>query len=111
LQECLPHLSRPSTKSRPKGGSVVRYDELPQAAWVKLAPHFGLHLNTDELAGMRHTASIYSKDPARKQEFLADSAIKQASASQSVRAAVRRRTIPVLVRLLERFEEDETSRI
>jgi hypothetical protein len=89
----------------PKGGCVVPYDELPQAAWVKLAPHFGLHLNTDDLVEMRHTASIYSKDPARKQKFLADSAIKQASASQSLRAALRRRTIPVLVRLLEQFEE------
>lgn len=41
---------------------TIDYSELPQAAWMTVAPHFGLTLNAGEIALMETQSHFYSKD-------------------------------------------------
>jgi hypothetical protein len=74
---------------------TIDYDQLPAAAWEKLAPHFGLKVTGSIVRNMRQAAWSYSKDIARR-EFVPDSAAKQARATAEIRAAADKVVVPAL---------------
>lgn len=65
---------------------LVGYEELPAAAWERVAPHLGIVLTPGEIRAMARTAEFNAKQPGVP--FNDDRAAKQQSASGAVRAAV-----------------------
>jgi hypothetical protein len=70
------------------GGLVVNYDELPEAVWTKILPHFGLAYDEAECAEMRRVATRDAKAPHAI--FASDKAAKQRQALEPIRAAAKR---------------------
>jgi hypothetical protein len=69
-------------------GKIVSYQDLPDAAWEVVAPHFGLHLSESDLRAMREAAKIYSKSQyGREFTFVPDTDQKQQRASYDVKRA------------------------
>jgi hypothetical protein len=70
-------------------GLVVRYEDLPDAAWSTVAPHFGVRLTAEETSGMARAATLYSKVRKGKTvSFAPDSPDKQQAAHSELRSAV-----------------------
>lgn len=70
------------------GSMLVAYPELPDAVTRRIAPWFGVEIETDELGRLEHTAGRHAKNPAIP--FAADSVVKQGQATDALRAAVER---------------------
>jgi hypothetical protein len=68
------------------GGLLVRYDELPQAVWTRILPHFGDQASSDDLAQMAAVARLDGR--SLEQPFVPDSAAKQAEVTAAIRAAM-----------------------
>jgi hypothetical protein len=78
-------------------GLAVAYDDLPEAVWTTIAPHFGLHLDATDVERMRANSGDDAKRPGRS--FTPDSADKRASASAQLRAVAGRWATPAWSRL------------
>lgn len=50
----------------------LSYSELPQASWLRLAPHFGIAVGEQERAAMARAAKPHAKDPSRTATFAGD---------------------------------------
>ncbi len=70
------------------GGLLVNYQQLPEAIWTAILPHFGVACSAGERAAMAAAARHDAKAPAF--EFAADSAAKQQEASEATRGAAER---------------------
>ena len=68
-------------------GLLVNYNELPQAAWTKILPHFGVTPSESDDQAMRCAARQDAKAP--RSEFVSDSAVKQLEASAATRMAAK----------------------
>lgn len=79
------------------GGLLVHYDELPDAIWTKILPHFGIAADEDDLAAMRAAARYDAKQP--EAVFSPDIREKQREATPALRALVERRIGPAYRRL------------
>jgi hypothetical protein len=55
------------------GRLVIDYADLPDAAWVRAAPHFGLEASPAAIDRMLEQSRFYSKDPTRR-AFAGDAA-------------------------------------
>jgi hypothetical protein len=71
------------------GGLLVNYDELPDAVFSEISPHFGAAFGESERAAMLAAARRNAKAP--HQDFASDKADKQRFATESIRIAARRR--------------------
>jgi len=69
-----------------QGGIAVNYSELPDAAWGRLAPLFGIQ--PDDVPQLQEVAAFDAKQPAMN--FSHDSQRKRDEATDEVRAAVAR---------------------
>ncbi|MCB1909710.1 MAG: sulfotransferase [Rhodocyclaceae bacterium] len=81
----------------------VDYDELPGAAWGRVARHFGIACSAVELQRLRERAQRDAKAP--RQVFRSDRAEKAALANESLREATERWLVPrfrALAKLRER---------
>jgi hypothetical protein len=79
------------------GGLLVNYDELPDALWSRILPHFGVASEADERAAMAAATRFDAKSPWL--EFAADALEKQQLADDEVREACGRRLGEVYQRL------------
>jgi hypothetical protein len=68
-------------------GLAINYDELPDAVWQKILPHFGIACSEEEKAAMRLATRRDAKAPFV--EFVSDTKVKQQQATEVVRAAAR----------------------
>lgn len=80
-----------------RGGLLVQYGELPEAACGKVLDHFGLPYGQAELAAMRAAAQMDAKNPALR--FQPDGEAKQRGASEEIRALAEKRLAPLYARL------------
>lgn len=94
------HWARGSRRLR-----LLDYSRLPAAIWTDLPAYFGITLTDAEAAGMRHTARLYSKDPAWERAFVRDTRRKQERAGEEVRELAARFIEPYLARLHNRHPE------
>ena len=78
---------------------LLDYRSLPEAAWSKVAPFFGLDANDAERLRMTELAKFYAKSVSRKQEFKGDSQAKQVRADEAMRTLARRFVEPRLEHL------------
>jgi hypothetical protein len=69
-------------------GLAINYDELPEAVWQKVLPHFGIACSEGEKAAMRLAARRDAKAPSV--EFTCDTDVKQRQAMEVIRVAVQR---------------------
>ncbi len=67
---------------------LVNYSELPASAMTRVAPHFGIALNSSQSAGLDAVLARDAKNPAKT--FSADSAFKQQHADAHTRAMATR---------------------
>lgn len=80
-------------------GVLVDYDNIPEAAWEVVAPHFGLRLDQRERELMVAAAQLNAKAPlARPEQFTPDSDAKREAASAQLRTAVDQFARPELAR-------------
>ena len=79
------------------GGLLIKYDELPQALWARMLPHFGVRPTPAEVEAMAAAASFDAKSP--RERFTPDAATKQAAITPRIEAAVQRRLTGVYARL------------
>jgi len=76
-------------RHHPEGqGLLVNYDELPQAVWTRIAPHFGLACSEGDRRRMAEAARLDAKSPATA--FSADGAAKRGAVTQPIRLACQR---------------------
>jgi hypothetical protein len=71
------------------GGLLLNYDELPDALWTRLLPHFGVTPPAAELAAMAAAARFDAKSPGEL--FRPDAGAKRQAATASIVVAVERR--------------------
>ncbi len=83
-------------------GRVVRYEDLPNAVWGLVCPHFGIPIGIDEVDQIK---SVARYDAKRGGVFVPDAQRKQAAASVALRDAANRIAQPALARLEEMFAE------
>jgi hypothetical protein len=69
-------------------GLAINYDELPDAVWQKILPHFGIACSEEEKAVMRLAARRDAKAPFV--EFVSDTNAKQHQATEVIRVAAQR---------------------
>jgi len=69
-------------------GLAINYDELPDAVWQKILPHFGIACSEEEKAAMRLAARRDAKAPFA--EFVSDTNAKQHQATKVIRVAAQR---------------------
>lgn len=77
--------------------ALVRYDELPQALWERIAPRFGMVLRSEEVDAMQRRALYDAKRP--HEFFQDDRAAKQQAANAEFRALCERWVRPSVNRL------------
>ena len=80
-----------------EGGLAVAYSELPEAAAMRIADHFGLTLDARDRAAMAAAAGRDAKRPG--EAFAQDSASKQQEAGEAIRAAAARHMAEPCARL------------
>lgn len=81
------------------GGLLVNYDELPDAIWTRVLPHFGVEPSPADVDAMAAAARFDAK--ASGVPFTPDAEGKRAATTPALEAAVRRRVADVY-RALER---------
>ena len=79
------------------GGMLVNYDELPDAVWTRLLPHFGVTPSPEELAAMAAAAGLDAKSPSVP--FTPDAATKRGATTAAIEQAVERRLAGVYLQL------------
>jgi len=89
-------------------GHLVRYEDLPNAVWKLVCPHFGIHLMASEIELIK---SVARYDAKRGGLFVPDIQPKQAAASAALRGAANRIAHPALVRLEATFLEEKMPQI
>jgi len=67
---------------------AINYDELPEAVWRKILPHFGIACSEEDEAAMKLAARRNAKAPF--EEFVSDTNVKQRQATQGIRAVAQR---------------------
>lgn len=80
---------------------MVDYAELPGATWRKIASHFGIQLDGEQLAAMQAVSRLNAHDLGRIRSFVPDSASKQDRASPAIRQAATEVLAPFTGRLRE----------
>lgn len=70
------------------GGMMVSYDELPDALWTRLLPHFGVTPSAEDVAAMAAAARFDAKAPAVL--FTPDAAAKRQATTAAIETAVER---------------------
>jgi hypothetical protein len=70
------------------GGLLANYDELPDALWARLLPHFGVTPTPDDVEAMAAAATFDAKAPGAR--FTPDTAAKQGEVTPLIEAAVQR---------------------
>jgi hypothetical protein len=78
-------------------GLLVNYDELPQALWTRILPHFGVAPSADDTQLMNAVAHYDAK--ARETPFAGDVDAKRSAVTEPIRLACERRLQPVYERL------------
>jgi hypothetical protein len=86
-------------------GRLIRYRELPDAAWERIPRLFGLALSEADLSRMREAARFDAKRPTRP--FEDDATAKQREASAAVREAAARWLASLHQRLEARRQTQE----
>ena len=84
-------------------GQLVKYEQLPDAVWSTIGPHFGLSIDRFEREAMAERALFYSK--AKRGERIAfnpDVSRKWSTASDELKSAVDLYARPALADLLSR---------
>jgi hypothetical protein len=89
-------------------GHLVRYEDLPNAVWESVCPHFGIQLKPEEIDQIK---SVARYDAKRGGLFVPDTEPKQAAASAALRAAASRIAEPALVRLEVAFLQETLPHI
>jgi hypothetical protein len=79
------------------GGLLLNYDALPQAAWARLLPHFGVSPTSGEVDAMAAAARFDAKAPGAR--FAPDVAAKRSAVTPQIAAAVERDLTAVYARL------------
>lgn len=79
------------------GGLLVAYEELPEAVFTRILPHFGLTIDATETEAMRAAALRDAKAPHAT--FARDGEEKRRAATERVREAAARRLFDVHARL------------
>jgi hypothetical protein len=82
-----------------QGVRSLDYRSLPQSAWEKVAPFFGLSVDDDRRRKMLELSKYYSKNVSKKRAFESDSLAKQSRASETLRLLACRLVEPRLERL------------
>ncbi len=79
----------------------VGYRSLPQITWEKIAPHFGLRIDAEDIRKMQELSLFYAKQNTgtEKRTYSDDSELKQITANEYVRALAQRIIEPSLARL------------
>jgi hypothetical protein len=81
-------------------GKIVEYEQLPEAVWDIIGPHFGFECSEREKQTMISAGKLYSKAAiGTKIEFRPDSAAKRASANDQLKRAAYSYAHPALRRL------------
>jgi hypothetical protein len=70
------------------GGLLANYDQLPEAVWTRLLPHFGVASTPKEVEAMATAARFDAKAPGAR--FTPDAASKQGAVTPRIEAAVQR---------------------
>jgi hypothetical protein len=70
------------------GGLLVGYDELPDALWTRILPHFGVTLDDGEREAMARAAGRDAKAPQRR--FAPDAEAKRSAATERLAELVDR---------------------
>jgi hypothetical protein len=84
----------------PARGMLVDYPALPDAAWERVAPHFGLAIDASLRARMQAAVARNAKSPIeRPVAFTADTVAKQSAASDALRDLIERYARPELASL------------
>jgi hypothetical protein len=87
---CQPVIEAQTTPWAGRGGGLlVNYEELPQALWTRILPHFGVAPNTDEISRMTAAARYDAKAP--QMAFVGDVEAKRSAVTDPVRIACERR--------------------
>jgi hypothetical protein len=79
------------------GGVLVNYDELPEAVWTRLLPHFDVMSSPEEVAAMTAAAGFDAKSPGVP--FTPDAADKRRATTVAIEQVVERRLAGVYQRL------------
>jgi hypothetical protein len=79
------------------GGLLVNYDELPQALWTRVLPHFGWTPSAEQRAAMAKVAGFDAKAPDAR--FVPDTEAKRLAITSEIEAAVQRHLAGVYARL------------
>lgn len=77
---------------------AVPYPRLPDAAWERIAPHFGIALSPEDRALMQEEARYSAKSQDAK-EFTPDSEDKHNAATPEIRELAARHVMPVIEEL------------
>ncbi len=94
----------------PERGLLVRYQDLPDAVWKSVCPHFGIPVPASAVEKMKAIARLDAKSSfGEPRLFVPDAAQKRQAASQALREAVDQTARPALEEL-ERCFRRTTSR-
>ena len=85
-----------------QAGLLVNYTQLPEAVWIGIAAHFGIHSSAAEIETMKSIAGFHAKHPRAK--FAPDGEFKRLGISPAAREAAARWIQP-------HFEELEKLRL
>ncbi|MEK7782030.1 MAG: hypothetical protein AAB370_11075 [Verrucomicrobiota bacterium] len=88
-------------------GRLIRYEDLPNAVWESVCPHFGILLDVNEINLMKSVALYDAKLGGL---FVPDAQPKQAAASAALRGAASQIAEPALRRLEAKFLEETAPR-
>jgi hypothetical protein len=87
---CQPVIEAQTTPSAGRGGGLlVNYEELPQALWTRILPHFGVVPGADDISRMAAAAQYDAKAP--QMTFAGDVEAKRSAVTDSIRLACERR--------------------
>jgi hypothetical protein len=70
------------------GGLIINYQQLPDAVWTAILPHFGISCGDEERENMRQASQYNAKSPGLP--FVGDTEAKQRGATPNVRCAAER---------------------
>ena len=74
-------------------GMIVNYDQLPDAAWTRIADFFGIEVSDTHRESFKRVAKRDAKNPSM--EFESDSQTKQQRASEALLEASARWLVPL----------------
>lgn len=90
-------------------GLLIDYQELPDAVWNTIIPHFAIDATDEEREQMNNVSQTYSKCAlGERVPFHPDSFSKQNAASAALRLAVQTAALPALNQLTDTFAKVPT---